>query len=138
MPKNEVDPEDPMELHGVALFTEEETNEVMAECFIEEFMRMGHGADHILALFRNPHYTGVHMVWENRGEPFIREKIVEVFGWWKQPVNFAETPKAEARPSPEAPAEGGGEGRSAANEGQGDTVIVNPNEQFNQHRSVQP
>ena len=91
MPKNEVDPEDPLELHGVGLLTHEDTTEAMTECFIEEFLRLGHGAREILALFRNPYYTGVHMVLENRGEDFVRAKIMEVFGWWNRPVQFAES-----------------------------------------------
>jgi hypothetical protein len=90
MPKNEIDPEDPLELHGVGLLTHEDTTEVMAECFIEELLRLGHSAREILALFRNPHYTGLHRVLENRGEAFVRAKIVEVFGWWKRPVQLGE------------------------------------------------
>ena len=88
MPKNETDPEDPLELHRVGLLTHEDTTESMSECFIEEFMRLGYGARDILALFRNPYYTGMHMVLDNRGDEFVRRKIVEVFGWWKRPVQF--------------------------------------------------
>jgi len=99
MPKDEIDPEDPMELHGVGLVTEEDTTETMAECFIGEFMRLGYGAGQVLALFRNPHYTGANMVLENRGEPFVRTKIIEVFGWWKQPVDFSELPVTAKDPS---------------------------------------
>jgi hypothetical protein len=57
---------------------------------VEEFMRLGHTPDHILALFRNPHYTGMNMVFQSRGEAFIRHKITEVFGWWKRPVSWDE------------------------------------------------
>ena len=90
MPKNEIDPEDPMELCGVGLLTEEDTSEPMTECFIEEFLRMGYNAKQVLALFRNPHYTGMNMVIQNRGDQFVKDKIVEVFGWWKRPVQWAE------------------------------------------------
>lgn len=90
MPKNESDPEDPLELCGVGLLTEEDTSEAMTECFVEEFMRLGHTPGRILALFRNPHYTGMNMVFQNRGEAFIRDKITEVFGWWKRPVSWDE------------------------------------------------
>ena len=92
MPKNEIDPEDPMELCGVGLLTEEDTSEPMTECFIEEFLRLGYNAEQVLALFRNPHYTGMNMVLQNRGEPFVRDKIVEVFGWWKRPVQWEAQP----------------------------------------------
>jgi hypothetical protein len=91
MPKDEIDPDDPMELCGVGLVTAEDNSSLMAECFIEEFLRLGHSASQILALFRNPHYTGVNMVLHNRGEPFVKSKIVEVFGWWQRPVDFSVT-----------------------------------------------
>ena len=90
MPKDESDPEDPLELCGVGLLTEEDTSEPMTECFVEEFMRLGHTPASILALFRNPHYTGMNMVLQNRGETFVKDKITEVFGWWKRPVTWNE------------------------------------------------
>jgi len=110
MPKDETDPDDPMELRGIELVTEEDTSTVMAECFIEEFMRLGNGAGQILALFRNPHYTGVNRVLQNRGERFVREKIVEVFSWWKQSADFSESPTAPSSLTP-TPATGDGSTR---------------------------
>ena len=58
MPKDEFDFEDPFELNGMAFLTHEDTTNDMAECFIEEFMRMGYSHQQVLALFRNPHYLG--------------------------------------------------------------------------------
>ncbi len=92
MPKDEIDPEDPMELCGVGFATREDTRELMTECFIEEFLRLGHPASQILALFRNPHYTGMNMVLRNRGEAFVKAKIIEVFGWWQREVAWADRP----------------------------------------------
>jgi len=98
MPKHELDPDDPMELCGVGLLTEEDTSEAMAECFIEEFMRLDYAPAQILALFRNPHYTGMHLVLEHRGEDFVTAKIVEVFGWWGRAVTWpARTADVAAR-----------------------------------------
>ena len=85
MPKDEFDFEDPLELNGMALLTEEDTTDAMCECFIEEFMRMGYDASQVLNLFRNPHYLGMYMVLEKRGEQFVRERIVEVFARWGKP-----------------------------------------------------
>lgn len=79
-----------MELHGVGLLTHEDTCEAMTECFIEEFLRLGHTHRQVLALFRNRHYTGMHMVLRSRGEAFVKAKITEVFGWWKRPVSWGE------------------------------------------------
>ncbi len=101
MPKHETDPEDPMELCGVGLLTAEDTSETMTECFIEEFLRLGYDAERLLALFRNPFYTGVNMVLQNRGEEFVRRKIAEVFGWWGRPVAWASAPTPSQVPPPE-------------------------------------
>ncbi|HEY5911467.1 MAG TPA: hypothetical protein VJA21_12775 [Verrucomicrobiae bacterium] len=86
MPKDEFDVEDPLELNGITLLTEEDTTDEMAECFIEEFMRLGYGPQEILALFRNPYYLGMNMVLEKRGEPFVRDRIARVFAQWGRPV----------------------------------------------------
>jgi hypothetical protein len=92
MPKDEFDFDDPLELNGMALLTPEDTTDDMAECFVEEFMRMGYGHKQILALFRDPHYLGPHMAYEKRGEPFIRALIADVFARWGRPVPAGETP----------------------------------------------
>ncbi len=86
MPKNEFDFEDPMELNAMGLLTSEDTTEPMTECFIEEFMRLGYNHKQIWALFRNPHYTGLNMVLQNRGEAFVSDAIQEVFARWGRPV----------------------------------------------------
>ncbi len=96
MPKYETDPEDPLELHGVELVTAEDTTDAMTECFIEEFLRLGYDAPRLLALFRNPFYSGLHRVLHTRGEAFVRHKITEVFTRWQRPVEFP----APAAPGP--------------------------------------
>ena len=88
MPKDEFDFDDPMELNGVALFSEEDTMDAMCECFIEEFMRLGHNHKQVLALFRNPDYLGMNMVLQNRGEAFVRKMIHEVFARWGRPFEW--------------------------------------------------
>ena len=88
MPKDEFDLEDPLELNGVALLSDEDTMPLMAECFVEEFLRLGHNHKQILALFRNPHYLGMNMVIQNKGEPFVREVIAETFARWGKPVTW--------------------------------------------------
>ena len=88
MPKDEFDFEDPFELNGMALLTHEDTTNDMAECFAEEFMRMGYNHQQVLALFRNPHYLGPHMALEKRGEPFIRDLIADVFARWGKAVTW--------------------------------------------------
>jgi len=88
MPKDEFDFEDPLELNGMAFLTPEDTTSAMAETFIEEFMRMGHGHQQIFELFRNPHYLGPNLAMEKHGAPFIRELITEVFARWGRAVTW--------------------------------------------------
>jgi hypothetical protein len=106
MPKDEFDFEDPLELNGMALLTEEDTTDAMCECFIEEFMRMGYDTSQVLALFRNPHYLGMNMVLEKRGEQFVRDSIAETFARWGRPQEKPDirNPKPEARQDPLAAA----------------------------------
>lgn len=85
MPKDEFDLEDPLELKGVAFLTDEDTSAEMTECFAEEFMRMGYNPRQVLALFRNPHYTGPNMVFTNKGEAFVRDIIAATFLRWGRP-----------------------------------------------------
>jgi hypothetical protein len=88
MPKDEFDFDDPMELNGMALQTNEDTSEAMCECFVEEFLRMGYGPKQILALFRNPHYLGMNLVLQKRGESFVRDVITEQFALRGRPVSW--------------------------------------------------
>jgi hypothetical protein len=110
MPKDEFDFDDPMELSGVAIPTAEDTSAAMCECFVEEFLWLGYHHQQILALFRNPHYLGMNLVLQNRGEAFVREKIAEVFARWKRPVDWTngsaerpEDPPPPPSPSPATP-----------------------------------
>jgi hypothetical protein len=105
MPKDEIDPEDPMELCGVGFATREDTSGLMTECFVEEFLRLGHSAGQILALFRNPHYTGMNMVLQNRGEDFVKAKIIEVFSWWQREVVWPDGPSTAPDTGTSSPAE---------------------------------
>jgi hypothetical protein len=99
MPKDEFDFDDPMELTGVAMFTDEDTTNEMSQCFIEEFLWMGYNHKQVLALFRNPHYVGPNLVLEKRGEPFVREQIADVFAQWGKPVTWHPGPQEAAQAS---------------------------------------
>jgi hypothetical protein len=54
-------------------------------------MRMGYNHKQVLALFRNPHYTGPNMVLANKGEPFVRDIIAETFTRWGRPIQWPAT-----------------------------------------------
>jgi hypothetical protein len=94
MPKDEFDFEDPFELNGMAFLSHEDTTNDMAECFTEEYLRMGYNHQQVLALFRNPHYLGPNMAFEKRGELFIRNLIADVFARWGKAVTWPESSRA--------------------------------------------
>ena len=92
-----------MELNGIGIVCGEDTTDAMTECFVEEFLRLGHNHKQILAMFRNPHYIGMNMALQNRGERFVRDKISEVFARWGKPVAWpANCNKEETAPAPVA------------------------------------
>jgi hypothetical protein len=82
MPKDEFDPEDPLEAIAVELPSDEDTIVPMAECFIEEFMRMGYSQEEILGLFGHPMYVGLLMVTRARGTAFVKQLIADTFRKW--------------------------------------------------------
>ena len=88
MPKDEFDFDDPLELNGVALYTDEDTSRDMAECFAEEFLMLGYNHKQLLALFRNPHYLGMNMVLQNKGEAFVKEVIRDVCARWGKKIEW--------------------------------------------------
>lgn len=90
MPKDEFDFDDPMELSGMGIMTNEDNSEIMAECFIEEYMRMGYSHLQILALFKNPFYIGPNMVLEKKNLEFVKKLIVETFSKWGRSVEWAD------------------------------------------------
>jgi hypothetical protein len=101
MPKDEFDFDDPLELNGVAFLTDEDTSAEMAECFAEEFLRMGYNHKQVLALFRNPIYVGPNMVLQNKGEQFVRDIIAAMFARWGRPIQqwAMSAPLAVSKPS---------------------------------------
>ncbi|MBI4027901.1 MAG: hypothetical protein HY360_23150 [Verrucomicrobia bacterium] len=82
MPKDQFDPQDPMEFTSVGLATTEDTLEPMAEAFVEEFMWLGYDPERIFALFRQPVYAGMHVIYQARGADFVRQLIARVFAAW--------------------------------------------------------
>ena len=78
MPKLQPDETDPMELVGVCLPVPDiDTTRQMAECFVEEFVRLGRSAEELMAMFRNPFYGGAHRAYQALGEASIQELIVK-------------------------------------------------------------
>jgi hypothetical protein len=69
MPKNEPDLSDPMELAGVAFEDPSGTSvSIMAECFADEFLNLGHAPQEVMELFRSSEHRLAHLAWQQLGE----------------------------------------------------------------------
>jgi hypothetical protein len=75
MPQDEFISEDPLGLVGMVLPGEEGQLEAMAECFVEEYARMGWNETRIMTLFTQPLFMATHRVYRLKGESYARELI---------------------------------------------------------------
>ncbi len=83
MPKDEFDPEDPMELVGMELPADDENSlRDMALCFAEEFIRDGWRKEKVFAMFTNPFYRMPHAIWKSKGDLFVKEIVDEAAAMW--------------------------------------------------------
>jgi len=80
MPKAKYDPDDPMELVGVAVPASPDALDAMARVFADEFLRIGYSPDQILGLFEDPFYRAPNQVYVACGEQFVREIINDLAG----------------------------------------------------------
>jgi hypothetical protein len=83
MPHNDPDPTDPMALHGVAVQTDDPSvMREMAQCFIEEYLRMGYARDRVLSMFSIPRYAGPYMACQALGREAIAALIDDIASRW--------------------------------------------------------
>ncbi len=86
MPYGDPDNTDPMMLNAVALEDGEapplEAIREMAECFIDEYARLGFDGNRILHMFRTRGYAGPYMATEVLGEEAIGELVESVLARW--------------------------------------------------------
>ena len=71
-----------MELVGVSLEADADALYEMARCLVEEYVRDGWDEKRLLALFRNPFYRALHMIYEQRGEDYVRAIIAQTVAQW--------------------------------------------------------
>jgi hypothetical protein len=76
------EPDDPLELVGVAVPADHEVWREMAWVFAEEFGRLGYDEARLLALFRSPFYAGLHRAWRALGEAEVRDIVTACVGAW--------------------------------------------------------
>lgn len=83
MPYDDPDPTDPMTLHGVELETADDSAMLeMAECFIDEYARLGFDANRILHMFNTRGFAGPFMATQALGKQKIKELVDLVLARW--------------------------------------------------------
>lgn len=83
MPYDDPDPTDPMTLHGVAVETGDDRAMLeMAECFIDEYARLGFDANRILHMFNTRGYAGPYRATTVLGKERIRALVDAVVARW--------------------------------------------------------
>lgn len=83
MPYDDPDPTDPMTLHGVAVETTDDMATLeMAECFIDEYARLGFDTNRILHMFNTRGYAGPYIATSILGKDRIRTLVETVVARW--------------------------------------------------------
>lgn len=82
MPQEEFVPEDPMGLIGMVLPGEPGQLEAMAECFIEEYVRLGWSERRLMTLFVSPMFLATHRIYRMKGEAYVRDLIRTTRAKW--------------------------------------------------------
>jgi len=82
LPK-EFEDDDPMQLVGMILPGEEGQLEAMAECIVEEYVRMGWDERRLMTVFTNPLFLATHRIYRLKGEGYVREMIDKTCAKWR-------------------------------------------------------
>jgi hypothetical protein len=75
VPKDEFDAEDPLDLVGMVFPGEAGDLEQMAECIVDEYVRLGWDETRLMTLFVNPMFLATHRIYRQKGEGYVRELI---------------------------------------------------------------
>ena len=83
MPHDEFVDEDPLELTGMVLPGEPGQLEAMAECIVEEYVRLGWDEPRLMTLFLHPLFMATHRVYQVKGEDYVRELVRQTCARYK-------------------------------------------------------
>ncbi len=78
--------DDPMFLSGIML--PGDTQEAMAETFIEELLLMGYTDEAILRVFSTPYYAAAHRVSVERGDAYVLDLVARVRAGYGAVIRF--------------------------------------------------
>jgi len=80
--EKEFEDEDPMDLVGMVLPGQPGQLEAMAECFVEEYVRLGWDEARLMTLFIHPMFMATHRIYRQKGEGYVRELIRRTQAKW--------------------------------------------------------
>ncbi|MFN8454044.1 MAG: hypothetical protein U0401_05105 [Anaerolineae bacterium] len=72
-----------MELVGMALPGQPGQLEAMAECIVEEYVRLGWDEPRLMSLFTSPMFLATHRIYRQKGEDYVRELVQKTCAKWK-------------------------------------------------------
>ncbi len=81
MPKDEFDPEDPMELVGVEVPTDPDQ---ALEDIVHEYLLMGFQPARIFFLFRSPYYAATYQIYRLKGHDYVKERVFSLAAEWNR------------------------------------------------------
>ena len=115
MPQDEFVSEDPLGLVGMVLPGEPGQLEAMAECFVEEYVRLGWDERRLMTLFINPTFLATNRIYRVKGEEYVRELIQRTAAKWgrTRPVEAIATSRTHLATA--EPVEVSNEARSGSN-----------------------
>jgi len=76
----EFEPEDPMELVGIAM-PDCDSDQVL-DGIVQEYLFMGWSAQQILLLFWSPHYGATHQIYLEKGAEYVKQRIRSLAENW--------------------------------------------------------
>lgn len=83
MSRDAFESEDPMELVGMVVPGEAGQLEAMAECLVEEYVRMGWDEERLMNLFINPMFMATYRVYRHKGKDYVQNLIKVTCEKWR-------------------------------------------------------
>ena len=78
----ELDPDDPMELVGIEI-PEGDMDQVLDD-LVQEYLFLGWSPAQIMYLFRSPHYSATHHIYQQMGADYVKGRIGQLSQQWNQ------------------------------------------------------
>lgn|SRR5512143_1560615 len=97
MTQENFEPQDPFELVGMVIPGEPGELEAMAECFVEEYVRLGWDEKRLMTIFRSPMFLATNRIYRQKGEAYVRDLIHGVLARWGG-YSFGTAPLPEEAP----------------------------------------